>query len=194
MCTLPLLACGGGSETAAPAACAVPSPAISQFTATPASILTGQSVSLSWSVTGADQVTTSPSIGALGSTGATARPGRLSFYDNGGGDHSWANGTLPDLTQTASGDAGDTPPSNRIAPFALLPAGNKDMMFIDDVLATHESLGLVNTTLPQFHPWVSSTGLAFMDAYVQGLSAARAYPTTANLNLVSAGKATLSAR
>ncbi|MBC8089668.1 MAG: hypothetical protein H7Z40_20590, partial [Phycisphaerae bacterium] len=52
-------------------------------------------------------------------------PGRLSFYDNGGGDNSWATCTLPDLTQTSSGDGGDTPPSNRVAPFSLLPAGNK---------------------------------------------------------------------
>lgn len=121
-------------------------------------------------------------------------PGRLSFYDNGGGDHSWADCTLPDLTQTASGDATDTPPANRVAPFPLLPPGNKHMMFINDVLATHESFGLVNATSPQFDPLISSTALAFMDGYVKGLPAARAYLTSAHLQVMSGNKATLTAR
>lgn len=121
-------------------------------------------------------------------------PGRLSFYDNGGGDHSWNECTLPDLTQTASGDATDTPPANRVAPFPLLPPGNKHMMFINDVSATHESFGLVNTTSPQFDPWIASTALAFFDGYVKGLAPARSYLTTANLQLISTGKATLTTR
>jgi hypothetical protein len=121
-------------------------------------------------------------------------PGRLSFYDNGGGDNSWANCTLPDLTQTASGDATDTPPANRVMPFPLMPGGNKHMMFIADQLATHESFGLVNPIAKQFDPWIGSTALAFLDGYVKGLAPARAYLSTANLNVVSSTKAALSAR
>ncbi len=121
-------------------------------------------------------------------------PGRLGFYDNGGGDHSWATCTLPDMSETASGDGGDTPSANRVAPFPLLPAGNKYLMFINDLLATHESFGLNNTTSPQFDPWITSTALAFLDGHLKGLAPARAYLTSSNLQTISNGKATLTAR
>ncbi len=68
------------------------------------------------------------------------------------------------------------------------------MMFINDVLATHESFGLNNTTSPQFDPWITSTALAFLDGHLKGLPGARAYLTSANLPIVSAGKATISGR
>ena len=121
-------------------------------------------------------------------------PGSLGFYDNGAGDHSWSTCTLPDLTQTASGDNSDTPFTNRIAPFPLLPAGNKYLMFISDVLATHESFGLNNPSAPQFDPWITSTALAFLDGHLKGLAVGRAYLASSTLQTISNGKATVTTR
>ena len=47
---------------------------------------------------------------------------------------------------------------------------------------------------PQFDPWITSTALAFLDGHLKGLPGARAYLAWANLQIVSAGKATISGR
>ena len=121
-------------------------------------------------------------------------PEKFSFYDNGGGDHSWSSCVLPDMTQTSSGDFHDSTPADRVLPFTLMPPGSKHRMFISDTLATHAALGLGNGSVPQFDPWIISSGVAFLDAYVKGSAAARAYLESPNLERMSNGKATLSTR
>ncbi len=73
--------CGGEeSSTVQPPACAVPSPGIGAFTATPASVLAGQSTTLTWTVTGSSQLTVTPAAGALGSSSVVVSPTATTSY------------------------------------------------------------------------------------------------------------------
>ncbi len=66
-----LAACGGGSDAPAPAPAAL---AITVFTATPASAVLGQSVSLSWQTTGASSVSIDQGVGAVAGTSVGVTP------------------------------------------------------------------------------------------------------------------------
>jgi len=64
-----LVGCGGGSESGNPPTAGIPE--ISYFAATPPSITLGASSTLSWTVSGAESLTISPSVGSV--TGQTTR-------------------------------------------------------------------------------------------------------------------------
>lgn len=72
-----LVACGGGDESAAPAA---PVPVISTFAATPAAIATGGSSTLSWVVTGATSLSLDGGIGAVTGSSRTVSPTATTTY------------------------------------------------------------------------------------------------------------------
>ncbi len=55
-------------------------PSISAFTAAPSSLVTGQTATLNWTVSGATQLTVTPSVGALGSTSVVVTPTATSTY------------------------------------------------------------------------------------------------------------------
>ncbi len=121
-------------------------------------------------------------------------PGRFGFYDRGNGDNSWRDCTLPDLMQSGQGDNTDELAVDRIKPFDLMPPGNKFKMFIDDPNTPHETFNLNNSAQPVFVSYVRSTGLAFFDAYLKGLPAARSYLASEALRSLSGGVATISRR
>ncbi len=74
-------ACGSESPPTEQApVCAKPSPSISQFAAAPSAMLTGQSSTLSWTVTGADGVSMSPDVGTLSGSSVTVRPTATASY------------------------------------------------------------------------------------------------------------------
>jgi hypothetical protein len=116
-------------------------------------------------------------------------PGRFGFKDD-----SWRECTRPDLTQTGDGDITEEVPADRIKPFDLMPAGDKFKMYIADPNTSHETFNLRNTAQPQFVDYVRSTGIAFFDAYLKGLPAARDYLTSGRLEQVSTNKAVVTAR
>jgi hypothetical protein len=81
-----------GSSTATVQVTEITTPVISYFTADPTSIATGDSSTLSWSVSGADEVTIDHGIGSVGLTGTrTVSPTTTTTY-----------------TLTASNEAGDS--------------------------------------------------------------------------------------
>jgi hypothetical protein len=55
-------------------------PQISSFTATPASLTAGETVTLNWSVIGAAYLIVSPGIGAVRGTSATFNPSQTGIY------------------------------------------------------------------------------------------------------------------
>ncbi len=72
-----LVACGGGDESADPAP---PVPVISTFAATPATIATGASSTLSWTVTGATSLSIDGGIGTVTGLSRTVSPVATTTY------------------------------------------------------------------------------------------------------------------
>lgn len=71
---------GSVTKTATVTVVAVASPVISTFTATPATITSGQSSTLAWSVTGADSLSISPTVGAVTGTSVAVSPATTTTY------------------------------------------------------------------------------------------------------------------
>jgi hypothetical protein len=118
-----------------------------------------------------------------------AGPGRFGFKED-----SWRECTLPDLTQTGTGDDTEEQSEDRVKSYELMPPGNKYMMYIDDPNTPHDTFNLNNPSRADFENYVRTTGLAFLDAYVKQQPAARAYLTSRTLESLSQGKATISAK
>lgn len=123
-------------------------------------------------------------------------PGRFGFFTN-----SWDGLNRPDITLSGDGDL--TPsfggeddgeqPVDRIFPFSVMPAGDKFLMYIASAQGTHNTFNLGgNSAL--FSSYVRSTGLAFMDTYLQNSPAARNFLTANQLGAVSGGVARIDAR
>jgi hypothetical protein len=108
---------------------------------------------------------------------------------------SWRDCTKPDLTQTGPGDTtpGEDAPS-RLDGYKAMPPGDKYLMYIDDPNTPHELFDLNVPDLSVFESYVRTTGVAFMDAYLKGLPAAKAYLTSKTLEAISGDKATISVR
>jgi hypothetical protein len=123
-----------------------------------------------------------------------AGPGRFGFFDNGNGNHSWRECIKPDLTQSGDGDITEEVPADRVKPFDLMPASDKYKMYIADPNTPHDTFNLNNPSQPIFMDYVRSTGVAFMDAYLKELPAAKSYLTSKSLEAVSSNKAAISAR
>lgn len=113
-------------------------------------------------------------------------PGRFGFFAD-----SWSGLNRPDITM--SGDGDDTQgeqPADRIVPYSLMPGGEKWLMYIASIGATHTTLNLNNNALqPEFTRWIASTGLAFMDTYLRNTPVARSWMTTNQVGAVSNGTA-----
>ncbi len=68
--TIVLASCGGGSSGAGPVPAPIPAPTAS-LTATPAAIIAGQTITLAWASTNADQGTVDNGVGIVGLNGST---------------------------------------------------------------------------------------------------------------------------
>jgi predicted dienelactone hydrolase len=116
--------------------------------------------------------------------------GRFGFYDQGGDEHSWANISLPVLTQTGLGDGdpltGEAGPDRRI-PFEKMPAPDKMEAFLNEPRAIHGTFNLNSNAPTEFHDWIRATGIAWFDATLQQRDTARAWLASDALVQVSDG-------
>ena len=116
-------------------------------------------------------------------------PGTYGFKDN-----SWRECALPDLTLSGVGDDTDGSPSeDRVKPFQLMPPGDKYLMFINDPATIHNTFNL-NDDVKTFDPWLIAAGRAFFDAHLRNSLIGKTYLSSGRTELVSGGKATVSAR
>lgn len=117
----------------------------------------------------------------------------------------YAQITRPTLIGTGRGD--DAPPEDpaegRASVFDLLQPGNKARIFVEDAAAIHTVFALeiesctANATrahCEEMRDWVKSAGLAFLDAHVRGLRAAKTWLASTNLATASGGVAEWSLR
>ena len=110
-------------------------------------------------------------------------PGRFGFSAT-----SWAGLNRPDITMSGDGDfTQGEQPSDRIIPYELMPAGDKWLMYIGSTAAAHDVFNLNNNAQPDLVNQVRSTGLAFMDTYLQNSVTARTWLMTNELNRYSSG-------
>ena len=141
------------------------------------------------------------------------QPGTEGFFDTRFQQalHSWTDVLRPVLTATGDGDStcnpgaepgsciGDTPFGRRIG-FQRMPAnGNKYHLYIHDANAYHTlfELNAAKCTLPGVDPqrcaetvrWLSSTGLAFLDAHVRQVPSASQWLQSNNIEQASGGVA-----
>lgn len=118
-------------------------------------------------------------------------PDRFGFYDRGGDNHSWAQVTVPVLTQTGAGDitgagpVGEQPEDRRLV-FTKLPAPDKMEAYLNDTRAVHDTFNLVSGAPVEFHEWIGVTAIAWFDATLQNRNAARAWLASDALVDVSA--------
>ena len=107
---------------------------------------------------------------------------------------SWEGLTRPVMTETGSNDyAANQTPITRQQPYAYMPPGDKYQAFFSSSDATHYgfSLGDVSSMLPVF---IGRSAVAFLDAYVRSLPAARIWLTTNQLAIWSDGVGQMSAK
>lgn len=107
---------------------------------------------------------------------------------------SWNGITKPVLTQTGANDfAVNQTPVSRREPYSFMPPGDKYEAFFASSQATHFAFGLEDSgnALTVF---IGRNGVAFFDAYVRGLPAARAGLTSNQLGIWSAGIGQMSSK
>ena len=112
-----LVACGGGGSDDAPAPAPAPL-AIAEFTATPANVLLGQSVSLAWQTTGATSVAIDQGIGAVSGSSVTVTPalGSTTYeLTASGGAASVRRSVSVDVTASATAPAIDSFTASAVA-------------------------------------------------------------------------------
>ncbi len=126
-------------------------------------------------------------------------PGQFGWFDRGGNNHSWADVSMPVLIQTGLGDdtgefQGGEGPADRRIPFQKLAAPNKAEVFINDILAQHNSFNLNATpgTPPAFQTWIAAAGVAWFDATLQQRASAFAWLESEGLAQASSGLTNLS--
>jgi hypothetical protein len=141
------------------------------------------------------------------------QPGSEGFFDTRFGKprHSWTDLVRPMLTATGDGDStcdpglepgsciGDTPFGRRIG-FQRMPAsGNKYHLYLHDANTFHTLFELNAAKCPQVDVdpqrcdelvrWLTSTGLAFLDAHVRQLPAASQWLQSPRIEQASGGVA-----
>ncbi len=136
-------------------------------------------------------------------------PGTDGFFDKDSGqpETSWMNIDRPMLMGTGAGDNSCKPnrfycergdsPSNRKAPFDLMPDGDKYRMFIDDSDTFHTMFELKSQNCPSkgvdplkcqdFTDWLSSAAAAFLDAHLRDDAFARLWLLSNNLERAGNG-------
>ena len=115
--------------------------------------------------------------------------GRLGFNVS-----SWEGITKPVLTQTGSNDyAVNQTPDTRQHPYTFMPPGDKYQAFFISPEATHFTFSLENSS-SYLTNFIGRNAVAFFDAYLRGLPAARAWLTTNQLGIWSASIGQMSAK
>jgi hypothetical protein len=117
-------------------------------------------------------------------------PGRFAFFDA-----SFGVLDRPDFMATGAGDAtvGETP-ADRLRSFELIAPGDKYLLNIDDLRASHAAFNLNDALAADFEPWLVSAVIAFVDAHAKGDPLAQAALRDATLDEASGGVATLRAK
>jgi dienelactone hydrolase len=106
--------------------------------------------------------------------------GRLGMTEN-----SWRSVTVPMMVQTGAADVttGEGA-AGRLEAFAHMPPPAKYLLYLDSPAANHATFGLnPDSGDVKLEPYVSASGIAFFDAYLRSLPAAREW---LNANKVSA--------
>jgi poly(3-hydroxybutyrate) depolymerase len=140
------------------------------------------------------------------------QPGSEGFFDTRFGKlrHSWTAVQRPVLTATGDGDStcdpglepgsciGDTPFGRRLG-FQRMPAGNKYHLYLHDADAFHTLFELNEAKCPRLNVdpqrcaevvrWLTSTGLAFLDAHVRHVPAALQWLQSTRIEQASGGVA-----
>lgn len=141
------------------------------------------------------------------------QPGSEGFFDTRFGDdrHSWTDVHRPMLVATGDGDntadpgsepgslVGDLPFGRRIGFQRMSADGNKYALYLHDANAFHTlfELNAAKCVLPGVDPrrctesirWLTSAGLAFLDAYLRELPAAREWLDSDRVEIASEGVA-----
>ena len=107
--------------------------------------------------------------------------------------NSWNGITKPVLIQTGSNDIANSTSISRRDPYQFMPAGDKYEAFFTSSMATHFAFGLEDFGNP-LTIFIGRNGVAFLDSHVRGLPAARAWLTTNQLGIWSAGIGQMSAK
>jgi predicted dienelactone hydrolase len=113
---------------------------------------------------------------------------------------SWASIAPPVMVTTGAADSAPaTPdPAARLQPFERMPPPDKYQLYLDSPGAVHNVFGLNaaegagNRPLTPLEEYVWVSGLAFLDAYVRGFAAARAWLQSQQVEGWSEGVATIS--
>lgn len=108
---------------------------------------------------------------------------------------SWEGITKPVLTQTGANDiASFSGPADRRNVYFLMPPGDKYEAYFASPQATHVTFGLTAFGDAALGVFIGRDGVAFFDAYVRGLPAARIWLSTNQLGIWSAGIGQMSAK
>lgn len=109
-------------------------------------------------------------------------------------EDSWLTVNRPLLSATGKGDVDDVDPTSRLQPFSLMLPTKKYQFYIDHPAANHETLNLNNAATPQFHQWLVSYSLAFLDANLKNRQSAQGYLISNRLPLQGSRKTVVIAR
>jgi predicted dienelactone hydrolase len=109
---------------------------------------------------------------------------------------SWNNISVPVMVETGAADnAANENAADRLDPFKHMPRPDKYLTYLDSPNANHGTFGLnPNTGDVTLEPYVSAAGLAFFDAYLRNLSAARTWLTSNKISAWSRGVATITVK
>ncbi|MGE0131382.1 MAG: hypothetical protein AB7U82_25150 [Blastocatellales bacterium] len=117
-------------------------------------------------------------------------PGRLGWKED-----SYREINRPVMFATGLGDStsGEQAPS-RVRAHRLLAPGDNYLLFINRADANHETFNLQNHAQLEFNQWIASTGVAWFDAALKGLPAARNFLTSGRTETASNNVATIDQR
>lgn len=117
--------------------------------------------------------------------------GRLGMTED-----SWSGIGVPMMVQTGAADVtpGEDAPG-RLEAFRLMPPPAKYQLYLDSPGANHSTFGLnAATGDPQLLPFVKAAGIAFFDAYLRNIAAAKAWLASDKMHAWSHGAAKLTTK
>jgi dienelactone hydrolase len=116
--------------------------------------------------------------------------GRLGMTRN-----SWDKISAPVMIATGARDNSEGEQArDRLDPFKYMPGPDKYLLYIDAPQATHATFGMNEDGARELEPYVAINGIAFFDAYLRGLPAARAWLNSNSMSLWSNGIAKITAK
>jgi len=109
---------------------------------------------------------------------------------------SWNNTVVPVMVETGAADnSANEDAAGRLDPFNRMPPPDKYLNYLDSPNATHGTFGLNPVTGDvKLEEYVSAAGIAFFDAYLRNLSAARTWLTSNKISTWSGGVAKITVK